>query len=149
MATKKNKVHKTHLNPCQKNAQAFLTAWCRAGTASSGRSHTSEDFPFLSTASLGSDVTNMAEAGCDNLSFTSRWRGWKDHNQIGFLTDSSPSQSQTDSVRIQLSHPRDTWRGTEEGSWRHPWLRGVVRILIEATSDNKHQPSPTKHLVHN
>lgn len=112
-----------HWNPCQTNAQAFLTARCRAGTACSGRSHSSEDFPFLSAPSPGSDVTNMAEAGCDSLSFTSRWRGWKDRSQTGFLTDSSPRQFQADSVRIQLSHPRDMCTETEKGAWcYYPWL---------------------------
>lgn len=64
----------------------------------------------------------MAETGCDSSSFTSRCRGWKDHNQTGFLTDLSPRQFQAGSVRIQLSHPTGTRRGTEKGAWLYPWL---------------------------
>lgn len=85
----------------------------------------------------------MAEAGCDSLSFASRWRGWKDHSQTGFLTDWSPRQFQADSVKIQLSHPRDKCRGTEKGSW----LRGVVKIFIEAIPADNHHCNPTKPLI--
>lgn len=57
-----------HLKPCQKNAQVFLTVQCRAGTPQA------KAIPqkIMSAPSPGSDVTSMAEAGCDSLSFTSR-----------------------------------------------------------------------------
>lgn len=69
--------------------------------------------------SLGSDVTNRAEAGCDSLSFTWRWRG--SFSQHRFL---KRSITQT-ILRWQCENPALPPKGgmqrEQRRAWCHPW----------------------------